>query len=504
MGGKMQYISTRGNSHPVSSAAAIYKGMVPGGGLFVPESFPVQPLASLPADYQKLARAILSLFLTDYSGEELDACITAAYTAKHFDAEAIAPLVSFCPQNAELAPTAFLELWHGPTAAFKDLALQIMPHLFTVASRKEGAKNESVILVATSGDTGKAALEGFKDVAGTKIIVFYPKKGVSAIQEAQMLTTDGSNTTVIGVQGNFDDCQNMVKEIFDDTVFTAKLMEAGYELSSANSINWGRLVPQIVYYFSAYFSMVRAGGLSLGSKVNFAVPTGNFGNILAAYYAKLMGLPVGKLICASNRNRVLTDFFETGVYDKNREFVRTSSPSMDILISSNLERFLFAMTDGDAGRIAKWQAELAGTGRFAVESDIVEKMRLVIAGDSVCEQEVVKEVRRVFTEGQYLIDTHTAVASAALARYRENTGDSTPAVIAGTASAYKVCQSVYDALAHEGRADDEHMLIGALADMTGAPIPRSLKGLDRLQARSETVIDISGGRNALLSALKIC
>jgi threonine synthase len=496
-GGKMRYISTRGNCDPVSSSFALYKGMVPGGGLFVPESFPSTSLAALSGEeYKKLAHTILSLFLTDYSAEELSACIDAAYNDRNFDSEVIAPLFAYDPS------TAYLELWRGPTAAFKDLALQIMPRLFVAAMRKEGTKKEAVILVATSGDTGKAALEGFKNVPGTKIIVFYPKNGVSLIQEAQMLTTVGDNTTIIGVRGNFDDCQNMVKEIFDDTAFAGKLAGDGYEFSSANSINWGRLVPQIVYYFYAYLGMVRQGALPLGGEVNFAVPTGNFGNILAGYYAKLMGLPVKKLICASNSNRILTDFFETGVYDKNREFVRTSSPSMDILISSNLERFLFSMAGGDGGRVAKWQAGLAQTGRFSVESDIMEKMGHIIACGSVSEPEVMEEIRRVCNSGQYLIDTHTAVASAALKRYREKSNDHTPAVIVSTASAYKVCQSVYDALALEGRADDEHMLIGSLSDMTGAPIPRAFKGLENLKPRSETVIEISGGRDAILAALK--
>jgi len=492
----MRYISTRGNSAPVSSSAAIYKGIAEDGGLFVPEAFPTIGLAGLPPDYQGLARAVLRPFLSDYSDKELAACVAAAYNETNFDSEAIAPLVP-CGDA-----TAFLELWHGPTAAFKDIALQIMPHLFTAAARKEGAKNETVILVATSGDTGKAALEGFKDVRGTRVIVFYPKNGVSMIQEMQMLTTDGGNTTVVGVQGNFDDCQNMAKEIFNDAAFAKRLAENGYKLSSANSINWGRLVPQIVYYFYAYLTEVREMGLELGSPLHFVVPTGNFGNILAAYYAKRIGLPVGRLICASNRNRVLTDFFESGVYDKNREFVRTSSPSMDILVSSNLERFLFSMTGGDAARIAGWQRELSQHGRFSVGSDTLGKMRGELIGYSISEQEVAEEIRRVFNSERILIDTHTAVASAALLRYREESGDTTPAVIAATASAYKVCQAVYDALAHEGRADDEFMLMGALRDMTGAPIPRAFKGLDRLLARPEVVIERCEGRDVILSVLE--
>jgi threonine synthase len=492
----MLYHSTRGNFAPVASSFAIHKGMVPGGGLFVPESFPTLAPGALPSEYPEIARAVLSLYLTDYSGGELQSAAAQAYGA-NFDARTIAPVALY--DNM----TAYLELWHGPTAAFKDLALQLLPHLLRAAAHKQGSDKEIVILVATSGDTGKAAIEGFKDVAGTRIIVFYPKSGVSPIQEKQMVSTDGVNTTVIGVQGNFDDCQNMVKEIFDDAAFTAGLAGAGFELSSANSINWGRLVPQIAYYYHAYLAMAAHGSVRMGEPICLAVPTGNFGNILAAYYAKLMGLPVSKLICASNANRVLTDFFESGVYDTNREFICTSSPSMDILISSNLERFLYAVSGNDAARVADWQKSLAREGRFSIGGDMRGAVCNIIAAESVSEADVAEEIRRVFTAKEYLLDTHTAVASAALARYRAKSGDATPAVIAATASPYKVCQAVYDALAHEGRADDEYMIMDALRDMTGVAIPQALRGLDSLHTRHERVITISEGRRAIRDVLQL-
>jgi threonine synthase len=469
--------------------------MVPGGGLFVPESFPRLEPGVLPTAYPQIAERILSLYLTDYTDDELHDAVAQGYSA-NFDAASIAPITFYDDT------TAYLELWHGPTAAFKDLALQLLPHLLRAAARKQGSDKEIVILVATSGDTGKAALEGFKDVPGTRIIVFYPKSGVSPIQEKQMVSTDGANTAVIGVQGNFDDCQNMVKEIFNDAAFTAELAAEGFAFSSANSINWGRLVPQIVYYYHAYLAMTANGSIGMGEPVCLAVPTGNFGNILAAYYAKLMGLPVSKLICASNANRVLTDFFETGIYDMNREFICTSSPSMDILISSNLERFLYSVSGGDAERVTNWQNGLAKEGCFSIGKDMRSAIRGIIAASSISEEDVAKEIRRVFTAREYLIDTHTAVASAALARYREESGDVTPAVIAATASPYKVCQAVYDALAHEGRADDEYMIMDVLRDITGVVIPQALRGLDNLQARHTRVIDVSGGREAIRSALR--
>jgi threonine synthase len=472
---------------------------VPGGGLFVPESFPKLDPAALPAEYGRIAKQVLSLYLSDYSDEELESAVAEAYGA-NFDSKAIAPVVFHKDAN----DAAFLELWHGPTAAFKDLALQLMPHLLCAAAHKQGSSDkEVVILVATSGDTGKAALEGFKDVPGTRIIVFYPKHGVSPIQEKQMVSTGGANTAVIGVEGNFDDCQNMVKAIFSDAAYTAQLADAGFELSSANSINWGRLVPQIAYYYHAYLAMVANGNLGMGDPIYFCVPTGNFGNILAAYYAKRMGLPIARLICASNANRVLTDFFETGVYDTNREFICTSSPSMDILVSSNLERFLYAVSGDDAGRVAGWQRDLARDGRFTIGSDMLEAMRDIIIGESIAEEDVMEEIHRVFTAKHYLMDTHTAVASAALRRYREKSGDMAPAVIAATASPYKVCQSVYDALAHEGRADDEYMIMETLRDMTGVVIPQALKGLANLHTRHDKVIAMSGGRAAILSALQL-
>ncbi|MBN1309488.1 MAG: threonine synthase, partial [Chitinispirillaceae bacterium] len=339
----MRYVSTRGNYPPVTASLAIGLGMVPEGGLFVPQSLPHLPVESFrdARSYRQVARTVMQPLLADFTAVELAQCVDLAYDSSNFDTASVVDMVDLDETRT------FMELWHGPTAAFKDIALQVMPHLLSFSKKKNGTAHHTVILVATSGDTGKAALEGFKDAPGISIIVFYPHEGVSEIQKLQMVTTEGRNTAVVAVRGNFDDCQTEVKALFADPLLRAQLLEQGIEFSSANSINWGRLCPQIVYYFTAYADAVRRGRVATGEPVDFCVPTGNFGNLLAGYYARCMGLPVDKLICASNKNRVLPDFFSTGVYDRRREFYRTNSPSMDILISSNLERFLYAMTGGD-------------------------------------------------------------------------------------------------------------------------------------------------------------
>ena len=364
----MQYRSTRDSNTQVTSAMAIKTGLAPDGGLFLPETVPQVSLSEIEAlcgmTYNERAVDILSRFLTDFTQEEITTCVNRAYSREKFETEEIAPIFKL-NQN-----TYFLELWHGPTCAFKDMALQILPHLLLKSIHKTGETKEVVILVATSGDTGKAALEGFKDVAGTRIIVFYPADGVSDIQKRQMVTQDGNNVDVAAVCGNFDDAQNGVKQIFTDKDYNEMLAQNGFMLSSANSINWGRLVPQVVYYFSAYANLLKNNEIKLGDKINFVVPTGNFGNILAAYYAKEMGLPVNRLICASNENNVLTDFIKTGVYDKNRGFKTTVSPSMDILISSNLERLLSLATNGDDGQVKAWMENLKSTGKYTITEDM--------------------------------------------------------------------------------------------------------------------------------------
>jgi len=493
----MKYISTRGNHDAVDSAFAIQRGMVPSGGLFVPESLNRFSINYDISSYSELAASILGHFLTDFDAAEVQEYASHAYTQDKFESSLVAPLAGI-REN-----THVLELWHGPTAAFKDMALQILPYLLTGSARKQGAAREIVILVATSGDTGKAALEGFKDIPGTRVIVFYPKHGVSHIQEKQMLTTGGKNTHVVGVKGNFDDCQTMVKNIFSDHQFSDELLASGKELSSANSINWGRLVPQIVYYFHSYISLVNTGVVRAGELVNFSVPTGNFGNILAGYYAKMMGLPVGKLVCASNRNKVLYDFFVSGSYDLGRDFFRTSSPSMDILVSSNLERFLFEMMGRDPLLVDNCYRQLSSAGKFSVDPGIRLRMQEHIVPGYADEGEVRNEIRTVFSEKRYLIDTHTAVASHVTRSLQESGQLDGHTVVLATASAFKFSQSVYDALTGEGRADDEYVLLEALQQMTGVSIHRSLRGLENLAEKRETVIDTSEGRRVIRDILEL-
>jgi threonine synthase len=495
----MNYISTRGNHPPVGSAEAILTGMVPEGGLFVPEDIPVidiDPLSN--KSYGDTAFEVLKRFLcsrANYTEDELLQYIGSAYNKERFDSEKVTPL-HYLDEN-----TAVLELWHGPTAAFKDVALQIMPYFITGAMKILGRDKEIVILVATSGDTGKAALEGFKNVNGTRIIVFYPESGVSPVQEMQMLTTGGTNTHVIGVKGNFDDCQSIVKEIFGDGAYNSLLSKKGFELSSANSINWGRLAPQIVYYFSAYFQLAADRAIMNGDEIDVCVPTGNFGNILAAFYAREMGLPISRLICASNTNNVLTEFIRTGTYNKNRELIKTSSPSMDILISSNLERFLFAVSGGNPLKIVRWYNELSGSGEFKVDDMTRQRLGNILFGDFATEEETYTNIKKVFSKSGYLIDTHTSVGVKALKAYRVTQKKEKPAIICGTASPYKFNFPVYQAITGDLSINDEFIIQKSLKEKTGAPIPGPLEELSNLASRSRIIIDKNGARDVILNIL---
>ncbi len=470
----MQYHSTRDKSISVSSAEAIKKGLSAEGGLFVPDSFPrvsldeIQSLAQ--KTYTERAKFVLSKYLTDFTEEELDKCVNSAYTKEKFETDAIAPVYKL--NNSAY----FLELWHGPTCAFKDMALQILPHFMTVSMKKTNEDKEIVILVATSGDTGKAALEGFKDVNGTRIIVFYPADGVSEIQKLQMVTQEGNNVSVAAVKGNFDDAQNGVKKIFTDEKYAELLARNQFKLSSANSINWGRLVPQIVYYFSAYADMLNNNEIKCGDKINIVVPTGNFGNILAAYYASRMGLPVAKFICASNENNVLTDFIRTGVYDKLRDFHTTISPSMDILISSNLERFLYELTDRDDKQISEWMKSLNTKGKYEVTDAVKAKLKDLFWAGCADDAETMQSIKQCADEYDYVMDTHTAVAKSVYDKYAAETGDTTKTVIASTASPFKFNQSVLIALENHNfvAGKDEFTLLEELSEKSGMNIPKSL------------------------------
>lgn len=473
----MQFKSTRNSSISITSAQAIKKGLSEEGGLFVPESIPQMSdseIAELTGmNYRERAKVILSKYLTDFEDEELDNCISKAYTKEKFGTDNIAPVYKLNDSQY------ILELWHGPTCAFKDMALQILPHLLTTSMKKTGEKDEVVILVATSGDTGKAALEGFRDVSGTRIVVFYPESGVSEIQKLQMVTQEGDNVGVAAVFGNFDDAQNGVKKIFTDENYKELLANNNFKLSSANSINWGRLVPQIVYYFSAYADMLKAGEIEMGEKINIVVPTGNFGNILAAYYAYKMGLPVNRFICASNKNNVLTDFINTGIYDKNRDFHTTISPSMDILISSNLERFLYNLSGDDDSVISGLMQKLAEDGKYEVSDDIKSKIKGIFTGGCADDEETMAAIKKCSDDFGYVIDTHTAVAKAVYDNYVNATGDMTKTVIASTASPFKFNQSVLIALSGHGAVagKDEFVLLDDLSEKSGMDIPKSLAEL---------------------------
>ena len=470
----MKYLSTRDASLRKSAAEVIVQGLSRDGGLFTPETFPKMPEGFLeeliPMDYQQRAVKVMGMYLEDFSQEELTAFTEKAYAFEEkFDARAVAP-VHHLTEGTEV-----LELWHGPTCAFKDMALQMLPYLLTASLQKTGEEKTACILVATSGDTGKAALEGFRDVPHTKILVFYPKDGVSDIQKLQMVTQQGDNVGVCAVRGNFDDAQTGVKQIFSDEEIRKTLSERGLFLSSANSINWGRILPQVVYYISAYCDLVRDGRISMGQKINFCVPTGNFGDILAGYFAKLMGLPVGRLICASNANNVLTDFIETGIYDRNRPFYTTASPSMDILISSNLERLLYLLSGSDEA-VRGYMASLRETGRYQVSQALKEKIQAEFSAGWCSDQEAGDNIAKVFGTEGYLMDTHTAVAYTVLEQYRKKTGDNTLSVVVSTASPYKFCSSVLSAMGvTEYRPGTE--ILSQLEEKTRSSAPRPLKEL---------------------------
>lgn len=463
---------------------AILKGLTDDGGLFVPDHIPAldKSLKELAAmSYQEIAYEVMKLYLTDFTEAELKNCIDRAYDSK-FDTEVIAPLT-------EADGAYFLELFHGSTIAFKDMALSILPHLLTTSARKNHIENEIVILTATSGDTGKAALAGFADVEGTRIVVFYPKNGVSPIQEKQMVTQKGKNTFVVGIHGNFDDAQTGVKKIFSDKQMAAEMAEHGFQFSSANSINIGRLVPQIVYYVYAYARLLAEGRIEEGQQINVVVPTGNFGNILAAFYAKNMGLPIGKLICASNENKVLYDFFRTGTYDRNREFVLTSSPSMDILISSNLERLIYRIAGNDPEKNARLMAALSGQGRY----EITEEMKAGLQdfyGNYASEEETAAAIRRIYEDCGYVIDTHTAVAAAVFDKYTRETGDRTPTVIASTASPFKFTRSVMNAIDQKYDSMTDFELVDKLSGIANVPVPGAIEEIRSAAVLHDNICEV--------------
>jgi threonine synthase len=460
---------------------AIKLGMAPDGGLFVPEEIPSVSLDEIAelADmsYQDRAVFILSLFLTDFTRDELKDAVAAAYTEEKFGEEP-APLVQL---NKYIDKEYMLELWHGPTAAFKDMALQLLPHLMTAAIHKTGETAKICILAATSGDTGKAALEGFRDVEGTSVIVFYPSQGVSSAQRLQMITQEGENCHVAAVDGCFDDVQTGVKEIFADAAFSDELKSRGYMLSSANSINWGRLVPQIVYYFSAYADLLKREKIESGEQINIVVPTGNFGNILAAWYARKMGLPVNKLICASNKNKILSDFIRNGTYDRRRDFFKTNSPSMDILISSNLERLLFELGDRDADKLREWMAALNKDGYYSIDQQALRKLQEVFVGGFADDFGTLKTIREIYDRCDHLVDTHTAVGFNVYGRYVSRSGDDSKVIFVSTASPFKFAAAVGDAINGQGysKGRSEATMLEELSNESGMELPETIRGLDR-------------------------
>ena len=498
----MFYKSTRDSSIRVESAAAIAKGISEEGGLFVPESIPsisMDELKSLAGmNYAQRAAFVFSKYLTDYTDAELRYCTESAYTTKAFDTENIAEIAHL------FEGTYMLELWHGPTCAFKDMALQILPYFLTTAVKKLNMDKKVVILVATSGDTGKAALEGFKDVPGTEIMVFYPVEGVSDMQKRQMVTQEGENVTVCAVKGNFDDCQSGVTKIFTDHTVLDALEKGDMTFSSANSINWGRLVPQIVYYVSSYVSLAESGEIAYGDLLNVVVPTGNFGNILAAYYAKMMGVPLGKLICASNINKVLTDFIRTGVYNRNRQFYPTTSPSMDILISSNLERLLYLLTGEDDAQIREWFTALAEKGTYEVTDAVKAKLTEQFYGGFCDDAETKATIAELYQKYGYTCDTHTAVAVKVYEDYRKETGDTTKTLIASTASPFKFSASVLDALGKKpADGTDEYDMVELLHEVSSMEIPQSLAALKTKPRRFDGSIDKSEMQQFVLQELHL-
>ncbi|NLL72978.1 MAG: threonine synthase [Clostridiales bacterium] len=493
----LMYHSTRESSKHVTASQAILQGLSPDGGLFVPTSFPklARPIEELATmNYRELAYEVLKLYLTDYSEEELKDCISKAYDEK-FDTPDIAPLKKIGNLN-------YLELFHGATIAFKDMALSILPHLLTKAAKKNNITDEIVILTATSGDTGKAALAGFADVEGTKIIVFYPKDGVSSVQEKQMVTQKGDNTYVIGIHGNFDDAQTGVKTIFSDLDLQEKMKKAGYRFSSANSINIGRLLPQIVYYVHSYVELYRRKEISKGEKINFVVPTGNFGNILAAYYAKEMGLPIGKLICASNDNKVLFDFFQTGVYDRNREFILTISPSMDILISSNLERLIYHIAGNDTDKTTELMNSLRTSGRYEITPDMRDNLKSFVGGYADI-KETKEAINKVYNDTGYVIDTHTAVAVSVCEKYLQENEDNLKTVIVSTASPYKFAESVLDAIGKKDIPEDDYEQAKILREISGVTIPSAMEEIHSAQVRHKKVCETDKMRAQVEEILKI-
>ena len=482
---ELMYSSTRNDQVKMTASQAILKGLADDGGLFVPERIPalsvsLDELAKM--SYQETAYVVMKEFFTDFTEEELKDCINKAYDSK-FDTDEIAPLV-------EAEGAYYLELFHGSTIAFKDMALSILPHLLITSARKNHVKNDIVILTATSGDTGKAALAGFADVEGTKIIVFYPKNGVSPIQEKQMVTQKGDNTFVVGIKGNFDQAQTGVKQMFNDKELAAQMDAAGYQFSSANSINIGRLVPQVVYYVYAYAKLYANGVIAKDELVNVVVPTGNFGNILAAFYAKNMGLPIGKLICASNENKVLYDFFSTGTYDKNRDFILTSSPSMDILISSNLERLIYRIAGNDAKKNAELMASLSGNGKY----EITAEMKAQLAdfyGNYTSEQETAAVIKKLYEDTGYIIDTHTAVASGVYDKYKKETGDTeTKAIIASTASPFKFTRSVMNAIDAKYDKMSDFELVDELSKLGNVAVPQAIEDIRSAAVLHDTVCEV--------------
>lgn len=476
------YRSTRDKNNQVTASQAILQGLAADGGLYVPSEMPEVALdfASLAKmTYQEVALLIMKAFLTDFTEQELHSCIAAAYDDKFSDKQ-IAPL-------KKVGSDYYLELFHGATIAFKDMALSILPHLMTTAAKKNQVNRDIVILTATSGDTGKAAMAGFADVPGTKIIVFYPKSGVSQIQERQMLTQTGENTYVVGITGNFDDAQTNVKRMFNNIALREKLHANGIQFSSANSINIGRLVPQIVYYVYAYAQLIAKQAVQQGEAINVCVPTGNFGNILAAYYARKIGVPIGKLICASNKNNVLTDFFNRGVYDRRRQFFVTSSPSMDILVSSNLERLLFELSGESDQVTSALMAQLAETGEYQLTDEMKQGLQLFYANYAT-EEETAAEISRLFEATGYVADPHTAVAAKVLADYRNDTGDKRVSLIAATASPYKFPRAVVEAIQKKTATADDFTLVDTLQDISGVPIPDAVSSLEKAAIRHDTVV----------------
>lgn len=496
----MLYKSTRDSEHKVSAAQAIVQGLSAEGGLYVPEELPeissdrIAMMAEF--SYEQRAISVLSEFLTDFSKEQIEKCIRSAYTEEKFGSNKITELSHL------YSGTYMLELWHGPTCAFKDMALQLLPHLLTESARIVDNKKEIVILVATSGDTGKAALEGFKDVDGTRVIVFYPDHGVSPMQKRQMTTQEGENVYVCAINGNFDDAQTAVKTIFTDAELAQLMSSNSMMFSSANSMNWGRLVPQIVYYISAYCDLVQNEEIENGEKINVVVPTGNFGNILAAYYAKQMGMPFDRLICASNENNVLTDFISTGVYDKNRKFKATISPSMDILISSNLERLIYALSDQDDNAVSEWYKQLAQNGKFTVSEKVKEKLTENFYGGFCTDEQTKETIRQTFDKYSYLCDTHTAVAIKVYHDYVEQTGDDKKVIIASTANPYKFTSNVLSSICDCGE-NDEYKQMEIMSEKTGLEIPEALAKLKNSEVRFDRVIEKESIKQEVKSQLSL-